>query len=84
MGIFAGAFVLGSGTGPALVGAFLAARQEAGSDAINPLYVLDAATFSDAILAMILALIVAMVTTLGLRGSIKAKQGTQIQEGEAE
>ena len=42
------------------------------------------APFSDAFLAMILALIVAMVAALGLRGSIKAKQGTQIQEGEAE
>ena len=28
MGIFAGAFFLGSGTGPALIGAFLAAREE--------------------------------------------------------
>ena len=47
-------------------------------------YALAAAPFYDAFLAMILALIVAMVAALGLRGNIKAKQGTQIQEGEAE
>jgi MFS transporter, DHA2 family, metal-tetracycline-proton antiporter len=72
MGIFAGTFFLGAGTGPALIGAFLAAREEAGSDAINPLYALHAAPFSDAFLGMALALIIALIAALGLRGSIKA------------
>ncbi len=84
MGIFAGAFFLGAGTGPALIGAFLAAREEAGSGAINPLYTLDAAPFSDAFLAMVLSLVIALIATLGLRGGIKAnEQSEQIQEGEA-
>jgi DHA2 family metal-tetracycline-proton antiporter-like MFS transporter/DHA2 family florfenicol/chloramphenicol resistance protein-like MFS transporter len=74
MGIFAGAFFLGAGTGPALIGAFLAAREEASSEAINPLYTLDAAPFSDAFLAMVLALIVALVAALGLQRDIKAKE----------
>ena len=74
MGIFAGAFFLGAGTGPALVGAFLAAREEAGSEAINPLYNLDAAPFSDAFLAMVLALIVALVAALGLRNSLESNK----------
>ena len=43
MGIFQGLLFLGGGTGPALIGAFLAAREEAGFSAINPLYALNAA-----------------------------------------
>jgi len=81
MGIFAGAFFLGAGTGPALIGAFLADREEAGSGAINPLYTLDAAPFSDAFLAMVLALIVALIAALGLRGSIEANKQSE-QSGE--
>jgi fucose permease len=84
MGIFAGAFFLGSGTGPALIGAFLAAREEAGSNAINPLYTLDAAPFSDAFLAMVLALIVALIAAFGLRSGIGAnKQSERSVEGKA-
>jgi MFS transporter, DHA2 family, metal-tetracycline-proton antiporter len=71
MGIFAGTFFLGSGTGPALIGAFLAAREEAGSNAINPLYLFGAAPFSDAFLAMVCALIVALIAAFGLRGHIE-------------
>ena len=85
MGIFAGAFFLGAGTGPALIGALLAAREEAGFRPINPLYTLDAAPFSDAFLAMIPALIVALIAALGLKGGIKAnEQREQILEGEAQ
>jgi MFS family permease len=85
MGIFAGAFFLGAGTGPALIGAFLAAREEAGFRPINPLYTLDAAPFSDAFLAMIPALIVALIAALGLKGGIKVnEQREQILEGEAQ
>ncbi len=82
MGIFAGAFFLGAGTGPAIIGAFLAAREEARSTAINPLYTLDAAPFSDAFLAMVPALIIALIAAFGLRGNIEGnKQSEQIQEG---
>jgi len=69
MGIFQGAFFLGAGTGPALIGAFLAARTDGSFDALNPLYALDAAPFSDAFLAMALALVVALMVALGLRSS---------------
>jgi hypothetical protein len=72
MGIFAGAFFLGAGTGPALIGAFLAARQEAASGAINSLYPFGAAPFSDAFLAMVLAPIVALIAAFGLRSGIGA------------
>ena len=69
VGIFQGLLFLGGGTGPALVGAFLAARQESASGALNPLYALDAAPFSDAFLALTAAVILALVAALGLRGT---------------
>lgn len=67
MGIFQGLYFLGGGTGPALVGALLAARTEAGVTAVNPLYTLDQAPFSDAFLAIVLALVLALVVALLLR-----------------
>lgn len=67
LGIFQGVFFLGGGVGPALIGALLVAREEAAADAINPLYALGAAPFSDAFLAMAVAVILALVATLGLR-----------------
>ena len=81
MGIFAGAFFLGAGTGPALVGAFLAARQEANSGAINPLYVFGAAPFSDAFLAIVPALGIALIAALGMRGSIEASERSERSGG---
>ena len=67
LGIFNGAFFLGGGTGPAVIGAFLAGRKEAEAGALNPLYTLDAAAFSDAFLVLSLALLISLVATLGLR-----------------
>lgn len=81
MGIFAGAFFLGAGTGPALIGAFLAARQEAGLEAINPLYTLDAAPFSDAFLAVGAVTIIALVAALGLRGGTTANEQSERSGG---
>lgn len=69
MGLFAGVFFLGGGMGPTLIGAFLAARQTADVDALNPLYAFAAAPFSDAFLALALAPIAALIATLRLRGS---------------
>jgi len=84
MGIFQGLLFLGGGAGPALIGAFLAARKEASSGAINPLYGLDAAPFSDAFLAMALAVIIALIAAFGLRENIETnKQSEQFQQGEA-
>ena len=73
LGIFNGLFFLGGGTGPAVVGAFLAARREAGAGAINPFYGLDAAPFSDAFLLLSVALLFALAASLGLRSGKKAK-----------
>ncbi len=75
LGIFNGAFFLGGGTGPAVIGAFLAARKEADAGALNPLYALDAAAYSDAFLALTLALLISLMAALGLR-STTAKETT--------
>ena len=77
LGIFNGLFFLGGGTGPAVVGAFLAARREADAGAIDPLYQLGAAPFSDAFLLLGVALLLALVAALGLPGGKKA----QVPEG---
>jgi DHA2 family metal-tetracycline-proton antiporter-like MFS transporter len=66
LGIFNGLFFLGGGTGPAVVGAFLAARREAGAEAIDPFYTLGAAPFSDAFLLLVVALLIALIASLGI------------------
>jgi MFS transporter, DHA2 family, metal-tetracycline-proton antiporter len=71
MGIFQGLLFLGGGTGPALIGAFLAAREEAGISAINPLYALHAAPFSDAFLAIALVLAAALMAASALQGGTR-------------
>ncbi len=67
LGIFQGLFFLGGGTGPAIIGAFLAARREGAFDAINPFYFLDAAPFSDAFLVMAAALAVSLIASRWLK-----------------
>jgi MFS transporter, DHA2 family, metal-tetracycline-proton antiporter len=84
LGVFQGLFFLGGAAGPAVIGAFLAARKEAGSGAINPFYALNAAPFSDAFLAIVLVLILALAAALELRSGIKGdKESEQVQKGEA-
>ncbi len=77
LGIFNGLFFLGGGTGPAVVGAFIAARREANAGAIDPLYQLGAAPFSDAFLLLSVSLLLALTAALGLPGGKKA----QVPEG---
>jgi DHA2 family metal-tetracycline-proton antiporter-like MFS transporter/DHA2 family florfenicol/chloramphenicol resistance protein-like MFS transporter len=84
MGIYQGAFFLGAGTGPALIGAFLAARREGNFEALNPMYLLDAAPFSDAFLAIAIAPLIALVAASALRSNVKGGEETeQAREGEA-
>jgi MFS transporter, DHA2 family, metal-tetracycline-proton antiporter len=61
LGIYQMLFFLGGGTGPALLGAFLAARRESGAGALNPFYTLDATAFSDAFLLLSLCSLVALL-----------------------
>ena len=81
IGIFQGLLFLGGGTGPALTGAFLAAREEAGAVAISPVYALDAAAFSDVFLALGLALVVALIAAAGLRGRSDKRSSEPQREG---
>jgi DHA2 family metal-tetracycline-proton antiporter-like MFS transporter len=73
LGIFNGLFFLGGGTGPAVVGAFLAARREAGAEAIDPFYTLGAAPFSDAFLLLVVALLIALTASLGIPSGKRAQ-----------
>ncbi len=54
-------FFLGGGFGPALTGAFLQARRENAGEALNPLYTLDAAHFSDTFLLLALCIHAALL-----------------------
>ena len=79
LGIYQMLFFLGAGFGPAIGATFLALRQDAGAQALNPLYAADAAAFSDAFLLLALAVLIALAASLGLRG--KAKGGEDLPEG---
>lgn len=65
LGIFQGAQFLGAGTGPALLGALIAARQGSG-DALNPVYALRAPAYSDAFLVLTLVAVFALAVALRL------------------
>jgi DHA2 family metal-tetracycline-proton antiporter-like MFS transporter len=71
LGIYQGLFFLGGGTGPAVIGAFLEARREAGTEALNPLYHLGASPFSDAFLVIGVALLISFAASLKLRKDSK-------------
>jgi DHA2 family metal-tetracycline-proton antiporter-like MFS transporter/DHA2 family florfenicol/chloramphenicol resistance protein-like MFS transporter len=75
LGIYQGLFFLGGGIGPAVVGAFLAARREGGAQALNPFYSLEAAPFSDALLLLSLALLLALAAFFWLSKGTKVKSG---------
>jgi DHA2 family metal-tetracycline-proton antiporter-like MFS transporter/DHA2 family florfenicol/chloramphenicol resistance protein-like MFS transporter len=67
LGIYQMLFFLGGGFGPAITGAFLAARREARAGALNPLYSLDAPPFSDTFLLIAVALLLAFLASLRLQ-----------------
>ena len=67
LGIYQMIFFLGGGFGPAVAATFLAFRDEAGSGALNPLYTLGAAPFSDAFLLVSAASILAFAASFGLQ-----------------
>ena len=71
LGIYQMVFFLGGGFGPAVGATFLAFRNEAEAGALNPLYALDAAAFSDAFLLVSAATIVAFAASFGLGGTTR-------------
>lgn len=66
LGIYQMFFFLGAGSGPAVLGALLSLRRESGGQALNPLYTLDAAPFSDVFLGVGVAALIALLATAGL------------------
>lgn len=68
-GIYQLFFFLGSGSGAAVFGSVLSARQQAGSGALNPIYQGSPALtgYSDGYLVACAGLVLAMVALLGLR-----------------
>ncbi len=70
LGIYQLFFFMGSGSGPAVLGAFLAARKGA-ADAINPLYSQQTVPFSDAFLLVAVAVALALVACTRLAGKSK-------------
>ncbi|GAA0932793.1 MFS transporter [Nonomuraea longicatena] len=70
MGVLQGAQFLGAGGGPALLGALVAARQQSGGGAVNPLFPdLDGAAYSDAFLAMAVVAAVTWIVAFRTRGT---------------
>jgi MFS transporter, DHA2 family, metal-tetracycline-proton antiporter len=68
LGILQGAQFLGAGTGPALFGVLVSARELSGSDAVNPLYSAhEGAAFSDAFLAMAAVAVLALIVAFRMR-----------------
>ncbi|MGX7674430.1 MFS transporter [Plantactinospora sp. DSM 117369] len=73
LGILQGAQFLGAGTGPALFGALVTARQLSGSAAINPLYTSHhGAAFSDAFVAMAVVVVLALIVAFRMRPAAAA------------
>ncbi|WP_375140462.1 MFS transporter [Cohnella herbarum] len=66
MGIFQGSLYLGAGAGAGMIGALLSARRDA-ENSLNPLYMLDAISYSDAFLAATAAVMIALASAFGLR-----------------
>jgi MFS transporter, DHA2 family, metal-tetracycline-proton antiporter len=68
LGILQGAQFLGAGTGPALFGVLVSARQQSGSGAVNPLYSgHEGAAYSDVFLAMAVVVILTLIVASRMR-----------------
>ncbi|MET9248679.1 MFS transporter [Nonomuraea sp. NPDC003709] len=68
LGILQGAQFLGAGTGPALLGVLVTARQQTVTDAFNPLHTgQDGAAYSDVFLAMAVIVVLAVIAAFRMR-----------------
>ncbi|MGW3495733.1 MFS transporter [Streptomyces sp. NPDC001020] len=68
LGILQGAQFLGAGTGPAVFGVLVSARQQSGSDAINPLFSgHHGSAYSDVFLAMAVVVVLTLVVASRMR-----------------
>lgn len=67
MGLSSGSAFMGGGIGAAITGAWLNARQDANSSALNPFYRGDAGPWSDAFLAVALMLVISLAIAFTVR-----------------
>ncbi|MDX3108794.1 MFS transporter [Nonomuraea angiospora] len=75
LGILQGAQFLGAGTGPALLGVLVSARQQTGTDAFNPFHTgQDGAAYSDVFLAMAVIVALAVVAASRMRPAATSSQ----------
>jgi MFS family permease len=73
LGILQGAQFLGAGTGPAVFGVLVSARQQSGSDAINPLYSgHSGSAYSDVFLAMAVVVVLTLVVASRMRPTARS------------
>jgi MFS family permease len=70
LGIYQMLFFLGGGFGTAIGATFLALREGTGAGALNPLYALDAAAYSDAFLLLACAAVIALAASFGLQSKV--------------
>ncbi|MGH3146226.1 MAG: MFS transporter, partial [Rubrobacter sp.] len=75
LGIYQLLFFLGGGFGTAIGATFLAFREEAGANSLNPLYTGAAAPYSDAFMLLSFTTVVALVISLGLPDGKKTLRG---------
>lgn len=80
VGVFQGAQFLGAGTGPALFGALVTARESGGGDAVNPFYAGDAPAYSDVFLALTLIVVLAAIAAFPLRTAWSARTAAPVPE----
>ncbi|WP_141923030.1 MFS transporter [Haloactinospora alba] len=84
LGILQGSQFLGAGTGPALMGALLAARRGGNEGAANPLYGQEAPAYSDVFLVLTLLVALALVAALWLPPRLRSGPGSTRSEGTPE
>ncbi|MFE2111186.1 MFS transporter [Kitasatospora sp. NPDC059463] len=77
LGILQGAQFLGAGTGPAVFGVLVSARQQGGRDAVNPLHSgADGSAYSDVFLAMAAVVVLTLVVASRMRPTTGSGAGT--------
>lgn len=82
LGILQGAQFLGAGTGPAVFGVLVSARQQSGSDAINPLFSgHHGSAYSDVFLAMAVVVVLTLVVASRMRPTAAAAAGANDEAG---
>ncbi|MCP2169696.1 MFS transporter [Goodfellowiella coeruleoviolacea] len=83
LGVLQGVQFLGAGTGPAVFGVLVSARQQSGASAINPYYAgHEGAAYSDVFLAMAVVTVLTLIVASRMRPARPAAQPQQPNLGQ--